>query len=479
MGARRHPGRLQLAPARRGLASLRGAHGERRRARSGARRDGGRTAHQRAGGVHAGRRVHPRPVGRPRLLGRGRLLRARARGRRRDGEARRRVDRRGHTVPRRLAHGLAAVRRRLPQPRVHGGAHDGDLRDVLRRQVPGSRTDVQGGPSASRPRTPGSRSSAPSSARSPGGSVRTGSSRTRREASSRCVREGGRASSGRPRSAPSTSPAARAPHSSTRAPSPSSRSPATAPRTSSSRSAATGSPARSAPVTYTQMLNPRGGIECDFTVTRLGDARFLIVTGTAFGQHDLAWIRQHAPEDGSVSVTDVTSSFACFGLWGPKAREILDPLTTADLANEAFPYMQARHIAVGRVPVPRAAGDVRRRARLGALLRDRVRRRAVGCDLGGRPRARARRGRLQGDRLPSAREGLSRLGRRHHARGHALRGGARLRSEARQGRLRRARRTRGRARARSASPLPHARRSAGDRPRLGAGPRRRRTRWAA
>ncbi len=76
----------------------------------------------------------------------------------------------------------------------------------------------------------------------------------------------------------------------------------------------------------------------------------MIVTGTAFGQHDLAWIRQHAPEDGSVTVTDVTSAFACFGLWGPSARDILQPLTTADLANEAFPYMQARHIAVGSVP---------------------------------------------------------------------------------------------------------------------------------
>ena len=81
-----------------------------------------------------------------------------------------------------------------------------------------------------------------------------------------------------------------------------------------------------------------------------GRTRFVIVTGTAFGQHDLAWIRQHAPEDGSVSVADVTSSLACFGLWGPKAREILQPLTTADLGNEAFPYMHARQIAVGRVP---------------------------------------------------------------------------------------------------------------------------------
>ena len=48
-------------------------------------------------------------------------------------------------------------------------------------------------------------------------------------------------------------------------------------------------------ITYTSMLNPRGGIECDFTVTRLAEERFRIVTGTAFGQHDLAWIRQHAP----------------------------------------------------------------------------------------------------------------------------------------------------------------------------------------
>jgi len=100
-------------------------------------------------------------------------------------------------------------------------------------------------------------------------------------------------------------------------------------------------------ITYTQMLNPLGGIECDFTVTRLADDRFRIVTGTAFGQHDLAWIRAHAPEDGSVTVEDVTSKYACLGLWGPLAREVLAPLTTDDLS---FPYMRAREIAVGPVP---------------------------------------------------------------------------------------------------------------------------------
>jgi glycine cleavage system aminomethyltransferase T/glycine/D-amino acid oxidase-like deaminating enzyme len=103
-------------------------------------------------------------------------------------------------------------------------------------------------------------------------------------------------------------------------------------------------------ITYTQMLNPRGGIECDFTVTRLADDRFQIVTGTAFGQHDLAWLEQHLTDDESVRLADVTSQYACYGIWGPRSREILQPLSTAALSNEAFPYMRARELAVGRVP---------------------------------------------------------------------------------------------------------------------------------
>ncbi len=103
-------------------------------------------------------------------------------------------------------------------------------------------------------------------------------------------------------------------------------------------------------VTYTQMLNARGGIECDFTVTRLAEDRFRIVTGTAFGQHDSAWIRSHAPDDGSVVVEDVTSRFACLGLWGPAARDLLQPVTDADLGSEAFPYMRASELSVDVVP---------------------------------------------------------------------------------------------------------------------------------
>jgi glycine cleavage system aminomethyltransferase T/glycine/D-amino acid oxidase-like deaminating enzyme len=93
-------------------------------------------------------------------------------------------------------------------------------------------------------------------------------------------------------------------------------------------------------VVYTQLLNERGGIEADLSVMRRGAERFFLVTGTAFGTHDRAWLQRHAPRD--VFVDDVTSAYACFCLWGPKVREIVDL---------DFPYMQARELALGTVPV--------------------------------------------------------------------------------------------------------------------------------
>src|SRR5204863_6615960 len=104
-------------------------------------------------------------------------------------------------------------------------------------------------------------------------------------------------------------------------------------------------------IVYTAMLNPVGGIECDLTVTRLATDRFLLITGTAVGNHDVGWIRRHLPNDGSVVVTDVTSSRACFGLWGPAAREILAAATTVDVSDAAFPYLTATPITVGSVPL--------------------------------------------------------------------------------------------------------------------------------
>ncbi|MEO6207828.1 MAG: FAD-dependent oxidoreductase, partial [Candidatus Limnocylindrales bacterium] len=106
-------------------------------------------------------------------------------------------------------------------------------------------------------------------------------------------------------------------------------------------------------IAYTQLLDQRGGIQADLTVTRLADDRFLIVTGTAYGNHDAGWLRRHQPDDGSVEIRDLTSSLVCYGLWGPAARDILASVTArpGDVADAAFPYLTARELTVGAVPV--------------------------------------------------------------------------------------------------------------------------------
>ncbi|WP_371871365.1 GcvT family protein [Phytohabitans rumicis] len=99
-------------------------------------------------------------------------------------------------------------------------------------------------------------------------------------------------------------------------------------------------------VVYTQLLNTRAGIEADLTVTRLGPDHFRVVTSTASGVRDLAWLRRHAPSD--VTVSDVTGAYGCLCLWGPLARSVLQPLTDEPLD---FRFMQARQLTVGPVPV--------------------------------------------------------------------------------------------------------------------------------
>ena len=213
-------------------------------------------------------------------------------------------------------------------------------------------------------------------------------------------------------------------------------------------------------ITYTQMLNRRGGIECDFTVARLAADRFSIVTGTAFGNHDREWMRRRLPGGAEVRIDDVTSQWACFGIWGPRAREVLQPLTPQDLSNEAFPYMSLRETTVGNVPV-RAL----RVTYVGELGWEIYCPTEYGLGLWRAlweaGAARDRRRRLPGDRLAAAGEGLPGVGRGHHPRRDALRGRGRLLRQARQGgRLRRRRGAgrgqgaRDRARGSAASPSP-------------------------
>ncbi|MFQ5932954.1 MAG: aminomethyltransferase family protein, partial [Nitrospiraceae bacterium] len=97
-------------------------------------------------------------------------------------------------------------------------------------------------------------------------------------------------------------------------------------------------------VTYTQFLNSRGGIESDLTVTRLGEDRFRVISGSAFVGQDLGWILLHAPQDGSVEVREVTEELSCIGLWGPDSRRVLQAVTDSDVSNESLPYMSAAWI---------------------------------------------------------------------------------------------------------------------------------------
>lgn len=103
-------------------------------------------------------------------------------------------------------------------------------------------------------------------------------------------------------------------------------------------------------LTYTQLLNSRGGIECDLTVARLSDDRFYVVTGTGFRTHDAAWIDEHLPK-GDVALRDVTEEWGVLSLMGPKARDVLARVTPADVSNAAFPFGHVREIAIGGATV--------------------------------------------------------------------------------------------------------------------------------
>ncbi|MFN4100227.1 MAG: FAD-dependent oxidoreductase, partial [Pararhodobacter sp.] len=99
-------------------------------------------------------------------------------------------------------------------------------------------------------------------------------------------------------------------------------------------------------IVYTQMLNTKGGIESDLTVTRLSETAFLLVVPGATLQRDLAWLRKHVGEAFAV-ITDVTAGEAVLCLMGPQARDVLARVSPAALGNDAFPYATAQEIEIG------------------------------------------------------------------------------------------------------------------------------------
>ncbi|MEO0408485.1 MAG: FAD-dependent oxidoreductase [Cyanobacteria bacterium P01_A01_bin.135] len=104
-------------------------------------------------------------------------------------------------------------------------------------------------------------------------------------------------------------------------------------------------------VIYTAMLDASGGIKCDLTVSRLGPEKYWVVTGGSVHGHDLAWMQAHLPADGSVQIQDVSSSYCCVGLWGPKAPAVLQSLTKTDLSKPKFGFFTHQPFYIGKIPV--------------------------------------------------------------------------------------------------------------------------------
>lgn len=100
-------------------------------------------------------------------------------------------------------------------------------------------------------------------------------------------------------------------------------------------------------IAYTQFLNPRGGIEADVTVTRLAEDSYIVVTPAASVVRDLAWIKRHTPAEARCTALDVSPMEAVLVVMGPQARDLLQPLTSADLSNDAFPFGTMQTIDLG------------------------------------------------------------------------------------------------------------------------------------
>ncbi len=104
-------------------------------------------------------------------------------------------------------------------------------------------------------------------------------------------------------------------------------------------------------VTYTQLCNEKGNVESDITIARTEDQKFLIVTGTAFGLHDLEWIKKHLPKDNSVYLRDASSSYAVINVIGPNSRKLLEKISPDDISDDGFKFSTCKTLTVEYAPV--------------------------------------------------------------------------------------------------------------------------------
>ena len=104
-------------------------------------------------------------------------------------------------------------------------------------------------------------------------------------------------------------------------------------------------------VVYTSLLDERGGFVGDLTIMRLGDQRFRVVTGGATGMSDRKWFTDHLPVEGTAALSDLTSAQATLGLWGPRARDVLQSVTADDMSHDGFAFGTCRDIEVAGITV--------------------------------------------------------------------------------------------------------------------------------
>lgn len=104
-------------------------------------------------------------------------------------------------------------------------------------------------------------------------------------------------------------------------------------------------------VTYTQMLNDAGGIECDLTAARVAEDEYYIVTGTGFVTRDFNWIARSIPAGMAADLNDVTDEYSVLSLFGPNARRILCAATDEDVSDAALPFSQWRRIRIAGAEV--------------------------------------------------------------------------------------------------------------------------------
>ena len=100
-------------------------------------------------------------------------------------------------------------------------------------------------------------------------------------------------------------------------------------------------------VVYTPLLTPSGGFKQDLTIMRIADDVFRVVTGGAYGMSDKKWFADHLPDDGSAQIHDQTNAWTTLGLWGPRARDILQSVTNDDVSHEGMPFARCRQIEIG------------------------------------------------------------------------------------------------------------------------------------